>query len=237
MAPQCSLSAGLATAAHAKASASPSAEGIGLGPWRLAELLADGEWSQVYAAYPSRAPGGHSHSNWAPMGRAGPPDGVARQAGSRPRAGAPYAIKLLAESQAENALAVACLQREGVVARQVQHSRLIHVLDVHLDAPPYYLVMPRLAGTSLDRAATQRQLSVTMSLCVVRQVAEALSALHDRGWIHADVKPGNIMVSPAGHATLLDLGFARRAEEACDRVRRPLWGALAYLAPDAFTSA
>src|SRR5437016_8024795 len=116
MAPQCSLSAGLATAAHAKASASPRAEGIVLGPWRLAELLADGEWSQVYAAYPLRAPGSHSHSNWPSAGRSSDaPTGASRQAGSVPQGSAPYAVKLLPDRHAENALAIACLQREAAV--------------------------------------------------------------------------------------------------------------------------
>ena len=50
-------------------------------------------------------------------------------------------------------------------------------------------------------------------LWIVRQVAEALAALAAGGWVHGDVKPGNIFLSPRRHVTLLDLGFARRRGE------------------------
>lgn len=180
-----------------------------MGPWRLVQLIAEGEWSQVFAAEPADR----------------------ESSGS-----APYAVKLLAPRHRDSPLAVACLEREAAVAREVRHPRLIHLLAAHVRCPPFYLVMPRLPGTSLDRPAARRRLSATMCLCVARQVAEALAALHERDWIHADVKPGNILVSPAGQATLLDLGFAQRADELRDFVRRPLLGAPAYLAPEAFTS-
>ncbi len=110
------------------------------------------------------------------------------------------------------------------------------LLAAQVGNPPLHLVMPRLPGASLDRLPGRR-LSVAMCLCVARQMAEALAALHERGWIHGDVKPGNILISPAGQATLLDLGLARRTDELRDFVRRPLWGAPAYLSPEAFTSA
>jgi serine/threonine protein kinase len=184
---------------------------------------------------------------------------AAQPADREPAGWAPYAVKRLSERHRDNPLAIACLQREAAVHAEVRHTRLVPLLAAHVDRPPFYVVMPLLAGTSLDRwhvAAPGRDarlklgetcpralsksvlpLSVTMCLCVARQVAEALAALHDRGWVHADIKPGNIFLSPCGQATLLDLGFARRAGELRERVRRPLLGAPAYLAPEAFTSA
>jgi serine/threonine-protein kinase len=146
-------------------------------------------------------------------------------------------VKLLTLQHEQNALAVAGLRREAMVAAKVRHPHLIQVLAAHLDAPPYYLVMPRLEGSSLAGENGRKRLSPAMCLCVVRQVAQALAALHGQGWIHADLKPGNIHLSPNGHATLLDLGFARRPDEALEFVRRPLLGAPAYLAPEVFTSA
>ena len=47
-----------------------------------------------------------------------------------------------------------------------------------------------------------------VALWLVRQVAQALSAVHAAGWIHGDVKPENVIVGPGGHVTLIDLGFA-----------------------------
>jgi serine/threonine-protein kinase len=55
--------------------------------------------------------------------------------------------------------------------------------------------------------------------------------------IHGDVKPSNVMVSPNGHATLIDLGFARSGDEFRAAADRPLLGTLAYAAPETMTSA
>ncbi len=179
-----------------------------VGPWRLVHLLAEGDWSQVFVAQP---------------------------ANREPMPWPPYVVKLLPQQHADNPLAVACLEREATVGGEVRHPRLVSLLAAHVGGPPYYLVMPRLPGTSLDHPPARR-LSVAMTFCVARQVAEALAALNERGWMHCDVKPGNILVSPEGQATLLDLGLARRAGEVRDVVSRPLWGSPAYLAPEAFTS-
>ena len=55
--------------------------------------------------------------------------------------------------------------------------------------------------------------------------------------IHADVKPANILVSPSGHATLIDFGFVQTPAEASHWATRPLAGTLAYIAPEMVTSA
>ena len=60
-------------------------------------------------------------------------------------------------------------------------------------------------------------LDLPLAFWIARQVAEALEALHQAGWMHCDVKPSNIFVSPAGHVTLIDLGFARHAQRIAAR--------------------
>ena len=77
-----------------------------------------------------------------------------------------------------------------------------------------------------------------LALWIARQVAEGLTALFDAtGMIHTDVKPANILVSPAGHATLIDFGFVQTPAEASQWATRPLAGTLAYIAPEMVTSA
>ena len=96
-----------------------------------------------------------------------------------------------------------------------------------------FLVMPSLEGTTLRaRLSTGELLDVPTALWIVRQVAEALDALEAAGWVHGDVKPENIFVSSEGHATLLDLGFARRSDEAAQTAERGVMGTAAYLAPE-----
>lgn len=92
----------------------------------------------------------------------------------------------------------------------VAHPNLVPVLDASSTAAFPYLVMPRLEGTTMleHMSATPKPLPV--ALWLVRQIAQALDALHTAGWIHGDVKPENVIVGSRGHATLIDLGFASR---------------------------
>ena len=72
---------------------------------------------------------------------------------------------------------------------------------------------------------------------IARQVAEALGALCAAGWMHGDVKPSNIFVGPDGHATLLDLGFARRIDRPDAGLERWMTGTYHYISPEALTAA
>lgn len=117
-------------------------------------------------------------------------------------------------------LARALLRREGLVARMVQHPHLVAVLSDHSTDETPYLMLPYLEGATLDRVlgtcvlgTDDRELlfPVATACLVARQAAEALGALHERGWLHGDVKPANVHIAAGGHATLLDLGLARRA--------------------------
>jgi serine/threonine-protein kinase len=71
------------------------------------------------------------------------------------------------------------------------------------------------------------------AIWIVRQVAEGLTAVHEAGWLHADLKPSNLMINPDGHVTIIDFGFARRIPESVSRPREVV-GTLDYMAPEWF---
>ena len=149
-----------------------------------------------------------------------------------------YAVKVLLERWQDDTAAIELLRREAIVGRQVSHRHLISVLAAHVGGPPYFVVMPWLAGSTLaDLLAAGRRPPLPVALWLARQTAEALGALHVAGWMHGDVKPSNIFVSPSGHATLLDLGFVRRPEETGCVVDRCVAGTFHYIAPEMITSA
>ncbi len=158
-----------------------------VGTWQLVQLIGQGEWTHVFRSHPQR--GGPEAAN--------------------------YAVKILKPQFQNDPLAISLLRREALVASQVRHVHLTSVLSHHTHSPPYYLVSPYLAGVSL-RAALQvaERLAVPHALWIARQAAEALDALHQYGWLHADIKPENILIGPSGHATLLDLGFAESIRDA-----------------------
>jgi serine/threonine protein kinase len=196
------------TATGAVAALLAAGNRAGVIPWKLVRLLGEGQYTRVFAARPLEA---------------------------AEDSAAAYAVKVPQPGYENDPRVLGCLRREALVSRAVPHPRLISILTAQLHEPPYFLVMPKLAGARLDRLLAHRRLSLPMSLCIVRQVAEALAALHASGWMHADVKPANVFISRTGHATLLDLGFARRRDEWATAPKE-LRGSAAYLAPEAFVS-
>ena len=174
-----------------------------IGPWKLESVLGQGRWTVVYRASPIEAPS------------AGQGD---------------YALKIVRES---GGIGESLLRREAAAGSSVSHPHLVPVLASRTKQPPSYLVMPYLPGSTLRQLmqAAPRRLDLRFTIWSMRQVAEALRALHDAGWLHGDVKPENIMTGPSGHATLIDLGFVRGLD-VTDEDARALLGSPAYAAPE-----
>jgi len=181
-----------------------------VGTWQLLGRVGHGRWAGIYRARPVNAPI------------------------ERPAA---YAVKILHESRQQDPLAIEMLAREAQIGRQVSHPHLIAILESHLRCVPQFLVMPWLEGTTLHAAtAAGRSLDPPAVLWIARQTAEALGALDQAGWRHGDIKPSNIFLSPQGHVTLLDLGFARHRDEKAED-SRTIAGTGYYLAPEQVSSA
>ena len=126
------------------------------------------------------------------------------------------------------------LRREAEVAQCVSHPNLVSVLSASLQRPPYYIVTPYLPGEMVSTLAT-RTLGLPRVLWIVRQIAQALAALHGGGWIHNDVRPQKVRVSHDGHATLMDLGRAMPRQTRCER-QLAHRDAIDYAAPESFTT-
>ena len=182
-----------------------------VGPWELVSLEAEGRLAQVYRARPAGAPA------------------------SQP---ARYALKLLLPKWQQVPQAVDTIRREALVGRTVRNLHLVSILAASVRQAPYFVVMPWLTGTTLaQKLSARRTFDLAAALWITRQAAEALGALHAAGWMHGDVKPSNLFISPEGHVTLLDLGFARRPEETGSAVDRCVLGTCRYMAPEMITSA
>jgi eukaryotic-like serine/threonine-protein kinase len=179
--------------------------------WELVEFVARGSLADIYRARP-----------------------VGTSA-SRP---ATYAVKMLRPCWQNDREAIRLMHREAKVGQSISHPHLVPVLSASFSEGPRLLVMPWLEGATVrDRLAADQQFDAPKALWIVRQTAEALDALHVAGWMHGDVTPGNIHVSPTGHVTLIDLSFARRTHETGSAVDRAIMGTCSYIAPEYLTSA
>ncbi|MGI9428382.1 MAG: serine/threonine protein kinase [Bythopirellula sp.] len=182
-----------------------------IGPWQLVRLLSESDLARVYLARP------------------------AESAGDRP---ANYVLKTLRKEWWRDPQAIEMQRRAAWIGRKISHPHVLPVLSAHVQQAPFYFVTPYLPGSSLSAVLDQGQrLPLPVTLWVIRQVAEGLTALHESArMIHADVKPSNIHVSPDGHATLIDLGFAHASTESQHWSCRPVVGTLSYIAPEVVTS-
>ena len=144
------------------------------------------------------------------------------------------AVKVLRPDWEDQPVAVKLLQREARACLAVQHPHLVRLIDQHVMTTPHFLVMEYLDGEALRRRLRRDfALDLRAALWIARQTAEALAALHRKGFIHSDVKPENIRLTESGNATLLDLGFAHRpGENASFSEKGYVLGTVNYLAPE-----
>jgi serine/threonine protein kinase len=130
--------------------------------------------------------------------------------------------------------AVKLLQREARAGLRVRHRHLVRVTQAHVTVPPYFLVMDSVPGEPLrSRLRRDYRLEIGPTLWTVRQLAQAIAALHQQGFLHGDVKPENVLVSDQGSVVLIDLGFAHRpGEHAAYYADGCILGTANYLAPE-----
>jgi eukaryotic-like serine/threonine-protein kinase len=182
-----------------------------IGTWQPTDLIGEGTLTQVYRARPV------DRGDVAPC----------------------YAVKVLRRKWEDEPRAVDLIRREAQVGRVVSNPHVVPVLAHGANKPPYYITMPLLPGATLaDHLSAGCSLSVPIALWIARQVAEGLDGLYTvANMMHADIKPSNIFVAPDGHATLIDLGYARPMDQRPTLNDRPLVGTLSYIAPEMVTSA
>jgi len=122
------------------------------------------------------------------------------------------AIKILSPQLAENGEALRALQQEAAKGRCLVHPNIVRFLDLDRDDDLYFLIMEWLDGRTLAEILDSPDAGIIdhdAAFRIVRQIANALDYAHRCGIIHADVKPGNIMIMPNGDAKLFDFGVAR----------------------------
>ncbi|APU12128.1 protein kinase domain-containing protein [Actinoalloteichus fjordicus] len=96
-----------------------------------------------------------------------------------------------------------------------------------------YLVMELVEGDPLAAIlANQGRLNADRALDMLEQAGQALQAAHERGYVHRDVKPGNIMVTPNGKVKLTDFGIAKAADAAPVTRSGMVMGTAHYIAPE-----
>lgn len=120
------------------------------------------------------------------------------------------AIKVFQPRGAETRDFLHRFAREARVLAQLDHPNILPVYDYGEEGDSAYLVMPHMAGGSLrDRMRKQRIIPTSEAIRLIGQALNALQYAHDRGLIHRDIKPGNMLFKADGTLLLSDFGLVK----------------------------
>jgi tRNA A-37 threonylcarbamoyl transferase component Bud32 len=124
------------------------------------------------------------------------------------------ALKVIRSAYTAQAGAVERFRREARVAARLSHPNIVAAFDAEHVGDMHFLVMEYVEGTTLARLVKERgPLPVREACEYVRQAALGLQHAHERGLVHRDVKPGNLMLTPDGTVKVVDFGLAALAPE------------------------
>jgi serine/threonine protein kinase len=119
------------------------------------------------------------------------------------------ALKVIRHQLTANPAAVERFQREMQLVAKLDHPNVVRAYDAEQAGATHFLVMEYIEGATLARMVeTEGRLPVGAACEHVRQAACGLQHAHERGLIHRDIKPGNILIDRRGVAKVLDFGLA-----------------------------
>jgi YVTN family beta-propeller protein len=125
------------------------------------------------------------------------------------------ALKILSPDLAEDERFRERFLRESRLAASLDHPSIVPVFDGGEVRGQLYIAMRYVEGTDLKALlAAEGKLEPARAVGIVEQIADALDAAHERGLIHRDVKPSNVLIDSRGHSYLADFGLSRRLGEA-----------------------
>lgn len=130
------------------------------------------------------------------------------------RLGRPVALKVLPPEFVGDDERKARFMQEARAASAVNHPAIAQVYEVDEGPEGLYIAMEFVEGRTVRSIIQANELDVLGALEIAHQVAGGLSKAHEAGIIHRDIKPENVMVTPDGHAKILDFGLAKHVAAA-----------------------
>jgi serine/threonine-protein kinase len=143
-------------------------------------------------------------------------------------------VKRPAENDAEAVEAHARFRREAQAAGRLSHPNIVGVYDYGENATDAWIVMELVEGKSLkDRLDKHERFPIPEIVRIMGEVCAGLAYSHQRGVVHRDIKPGNIMMTIDGQVKIADFGIARLENSSMTQVGT-LIGTPSYMAPEQF---
>jgi YVTN family beta-propeller protein len=141
------------------------------------------------------------------------------------------ALKLLAPALADDAAFRARFLEESQLAASLDHPNVVPIYEAGQAGDELYIAMRFVEGMDLKQLLRDGPLEPEHAVRICGQVADALDFAHERGLVHRDVKPSNVLLDPKEHVYLADFGLTKRLGEGRS-VEPGLFGTIDYVAPE-----
>ena len=141
------------------------------------------------------------------------------------------AIKILPPDAARDGESIGRFRTEAKAMARLTHSNIPAVYDFDVSGGYCYFVMEYIDGWNVHQLITQGELTPDLTYSLLSQVCDALHFAHQRGIVHGDIKPSNLLVTQDGTVKLADFGLARLTGSREDELFAPM-GTPEYAAPE-----
>lgn len=142
------------------------------------------------------------------------------------------AIKVLSPAAAANESYLTRFKREFDLVMKLEHPNIVKILDYGETQGMPYLVLPYFERGSLADRLMEEEITLQESARMIDQISQALAYAHEKGVVHRDVKPANILFDELGNALLSDFGLARVHDASMSLTGSAVIGTPAYMSPD-----
>jgi serine/threonine protein kinase len=143
----------------------------------------------------------------------------------------PVAIKILPPGAARDHESIERFRTEAKAMARLTHANIPAVYDFDVSAGYCYLAMEFIDGWNVHQLITQKELPPELTYSLLIQTCEALQFAHQRGIVHGDIKPSNLLVTQEGVLKLADFGLARLTGSRESETYEPM-GTPEYAAPE-----
>ena len=142
------------------------------------------------------------------------------------------AVKVIQIAVADNQEFLTRFEREAKLVAGLQHIHILPVFDYGQHEGTAYLVMPLIETGTLKRAMQAEKLDLRENVRIFAQIADAVGYAHEKGILHRDIKPDNVLLDDRNNVLLSDFGIARAAASTSNLTGDKLIGTPLYMSPE-----